>query len=578
MSLRLVLLLAAVAAVLGTTAPVAVAQSRADRPNIVLFLTDDQTRASLNAMTQTQKLVGGRGTRFDRAFASMPLCCPARATLLTGQYAHNHGVLANSGAVGGYPRLDHGNALPVWLQRAGYRTMQVGRYLNGYGTLVDKHTVPPGWTDWNTSIDPSSHNYVKWTMNENGQLRDYPQPNRPQEYQTDFYGRRAVELIREAAPSSRPFYLQVTFAAPHFARNRDPDDPPRFPTPSPAPRYRNAFAGAALPRPPNFDEADVSDKPQLVSDRPRLSAAQIAAMTENYQQELESLQSVDEAVASTLHTLRSQGELRNTLFIFTSDHGYMHGEHRWPSAKVIAYEPSIGVPLLMRGPGMPRKRRERRLVANVDIVPTILDAANARAGRIQDGRSLFKLMDDRGRQWGRNLLIENTTFSNGVPFYRGIRNERYAYVEHQYTGEYELYDLKRDRYQLRNLDGIQRYERVQADLSADLRLLRRCRGRGCRVRPRVRMLVRARTRPTGPRKRCVTGGVRVRVKGRDAKRLVRTDVLVGRRRVALDRRSPFRATIARRKLRAGRRALVRMRVTMRDGRVLTLDRRLRRCR
>jgi N-acetylglucosamine-6-sulfatase len=537
------------------------------RPNIVVLETDDQTAESLRVMQQTRALLGSAGTTFARSFVSFPLCCPSRATFLTGQYSHNNGVLHNAGAHGGYPALDHTNALPVWLQEAGYRTILLGRYLNGYGTLVDRSTIPPGWTDWHSTIDPSTFDYRSWDMNDNGQITSYPTPDHPGEYQTDFYTRRAAELIGQAAPSPQPFFMWLTFSAPHSGQPRDPDDPPGFPTPSPSPLHRDQFAGTPLPRDPSFDEADVSDKPDATLDLPRLSPESIAAIRENYSQELESLQSVDETVASVVAALGRSGELDNTLLVFTSDNGYMHGEHRHVNNKVIPYEPALRVPLIMRGPGVPAGRVDKRLVANIDLAPTILDAANASPHRVEDGRSLLQLLADPGKEWGRELLLENGQGANGVAAYRGVRNYRYAYAYYYNTGDEELYDLRRDPFELVNRAQDQRFESLRARLARRAFLLRRCRGARCRARPRLRAA-----------RRCVSRGLAVGLGGADARLVSGMEVRLGSSRVARDRRAPFLRVVPRRRLRSRGTRLLRVRVTTRDGRIVTLDRRLPACR
>ena len=575
MSKRAPVLCAATAAVALLALPAAVGAQTAPRPNIVFIMTDDQTRESVRVMRSVERGIAAPGTTFERSFATFPLCCPSRATALTGQYSHNHGVIHNAGPYGGYQRLNHANALPVWLQSAGYRTIQLGRYLNGYGVQNNPTQIPPGWTEWHATVDPTTFHYTNWLMNENGTIVGYA-ADRTGEHQTDFFGRRAVELIAEAAPSPQPFFLHLTFPAPHSGYPRDSDDPDRS-TPYPARRHRDAFANEPLPRTPNFNEADVSDKPAIVYDREPLTPEEIAGITENYQQELESLLSVDEAIGRVIRALERSGELANTLIVFTSDNGFMHGEHRWPSEKVLPYEPSIRVPLVMRGPGIPAGRRERRMVANVDLVPTLLDAANARPGRVMDGRSLFQLVSDPGAEWGREILLENGFGANRVPAYRAIRNERFLYVSHT-SGERELYDLSRDPFQLQNLDGDLRYEDVQLALAARLRTLRRCRGSRCRARPALGVALTARTRRGHRRVRCMPGrAVRMNLVGRDQRKVQRAEVFVGAARVAAVRRRPFRTIIRRGRLRSRGANRLRVRVTTRDGRVVTLDRRLVTC-
>ena len=195
---------------------------------------------------------------------------------------------------------------------------------------------------------------------------------------------------------------------------------------------------------------------------------------------------MDEGVAAIMGALRASGELDDTLVLFTADNGFFHGEHRVQNGKVLVYEPSIRVPLLMRGPGVPRGARRRQLVTNADLAPTILDAADARAGRVQDGRSLFPLLRDRGREWGRDLLIEGG--DAGANAFDALRTYRYVFV--QYTnGEQELYDLRRDPFQLQSRHADPRYSRTKAELARRLIALRSCRGRGCRARPGVRLRV-----------------------------------------------------------------------------------------
>jgi N-acetylglucosamine-6-sulfatase len=539
----------------------------AARPNVVVLMTDDQTQASLQYMTQVNGLLAGQGTRFDQSISSFPLCCPSRSTHLTGQYAHNHGVLHNAGPFGGYAVFDHINSLAVWLQQSGYRTMHVGRYLNGYSA---ESGVPPGWSDWHGMPHANAFNYTSWRVNEDGDLESYP--DEPGEYQTDFLAQRAGDLIEDAAPSEQPFFLQVWFTAPHSGGPRDPDDPTLIRTPSPAPRHRDAFAGTSMPRLPNFDEASMYDKPQVVADRRRFTPEKEAAIEENWRQEQESLLSVDEAVAHVVDVLARSGELENTLIVYTADNGFMHGEHRALAEKVLPYEPSIRVPLILRGPGVPRGRIDNRLVANVDVPATILDETDVLPGRVQDGRSLLPLLADPGAEWGRDILIENGNGANGVPAYRGIRNYRYLYVEHNTTGEYELYDLLEDPFELASKDGSDEYAAAQRDLRASLRSLKRCAGLACSEHPRLKLHVRP--RPVS----CVPGDLRVYVSGPEKEEVVGADVLVGSRRVARVSPPPLTRLIPQARLRTGRPFRLRVRAETRDGRRLTLDRRVRTCR
>jgi len=453
-------------------------KAEAPRPNIVVIMTDDQTVESMRVMSGVRSSLAAAGTTFSRAYASTALCCPSRATLFTGQYMHNHGVLGNRPPEGGYGRLDTANYLPGWLQRAGYHTVHIGKFLNRYGQDNPPSEVPPGWSEWYASVDLSTYQYTGYQLNENGALAGY------RRYQTDEYSQRAVDTVERLSPAAAPFFLSVGYLAPHSGGPRDSDDPAGIPTPQPAERHRDLYATEPLPRSPAFDEANASDKPSFIRRRPRLSAAQRAAIEESYRQRLESLLAVDEGVVRIVDALRAAGELENTLILFTSDNGFFHGEHRLPYGKVLVYEPSVAVPLIMRGPGVPRAARRRQLVTNADLAPTILEAAGATPGRVQDGRSLFGLLRDRDRDWGRELLFEGPTGFDAVAF-SALRNERYLYVEHD-NGERELYDMRRDPHQLASLHRDPGRAALQARLAQRLAALQVCAGASCRKRPRAR--------------------------------------------------------------------------------------------
>src|SRR5918999_1011697 len=501
------LALAGVAAANTVTAGAESLQQRA-RPNVLVIMTDDQTVESLRVMANVKTLLADQGATFDNSFASFSLCCPSRATFLTGQYAHNHGVLGNSPPEGGYARLDSSNTLPVWLQRAGYRTIHIGKYLNGYPGANRTH-VPPGWTEWYGSIDPSTYRFYNYTLNENGRLVTYGSD--PASYQADVYSRKAVDAVRRLAPAPAPLFLSVAFLAPHSGGPREPDDPRGIGTPVPAPRHRNRYAAEPLPQTPAFNEADVSDKPAGIRSRRPLTPQQVASVTENYRQRLESLLAVDDAVAALVAALRETGELERTLIVFTADNGFFHGEHRVLAGKVLLYEPSIRVPLILRGPGVPRGQHVAELVANVDVAPTIVDAAAARALRVTDGRSLLSLARDPGRRTGRDILIERGPGGNNQQIFTALRTPRYLYAEYS-NGERELYDLVRDPYQLTSLHGDPAHQRLRTWLAARLAPLRSCTGAACRSAPRLGVRVAYRFKK---RARCTGSRVRALVAARD---------------------------------------------------------------
>jgi N-acetylglucosamine-6-sulfatase len=531
-------------------------QAQPSRPNVLILETDDQTLAEMEVLPNVRRLIGGQGVTFDNNFDSFSLCCPSRATLLTGQYSHNNGVRDNKLPNGGYYKLDSTNTLPVWLQRAGYYTMHVGKYLNGYGTR-DPREIPPGWSDWHGSVDPTTYRYYNYTLNENGQLNTYCAKPEPACYQTDVYRDKANELIRSRVGQGA-WFMWVAFLADHSGGPHEADDPPGQNTPVPAPRYKNRLQGTPMPQPPNFNEADIRDKPRTVR-RPLLTQRQIANVQENWQQRRETLMAVDDAVVSIVDTLRTTGQLDNTLIVFTSDNGFFHGEHRIRAGKVLLYEPSIRVPLLMRWTGnrtLPRGVHRKQLTMNVDYAETVLGAvgAAARPERVEDGVDLLRFWRDGGLELGRDVLIDNQP---GAAHFDGIRTRNYLYAEYA-NGDREFYDLRKDPYELTSQHANPVYETLRASLATRLHRLVTCAGATCRTAPAVGMSVRR----TG----C---SIHATIAGPGA---VSVGFRVNGRRVATDSKRPFRMTVVRRGA-----VSVRARVTFTNDRLVTADRRVGRC-
>lgn len=522
------------------------------RPNVVVVMSDDQTVESMRVMANVNALLGGQGATFTHNYASFPLCCPSRTTFLTGQYGHNHTVMGNALPQGGYEKLapTHANTLPAWLKLAGYRTVHIGKYLNGYGRQRQTE-VPPGWDEWFGSIDPSTYRFYDYTLNENGKLVRYGTATT--DYQADVYTAKAVDAVKRLAPRAEPFFLSVAYLAPHSGGPRESDDPANLATPVPAPRHRNRYVAEPMPRTPAFNEADVSDKPLAVRRRPLIGAPRTNAITEMYRQRLESLLAVDEGVAAIVRALQDSGELARTLIIYTADNGFFHGEHRIPNGKVQHYEPSARVPLVIRGPGVPRGVRVAQPAVNVDLAPTIVDAANAKVGRATDGVSLLALLADRTRFVGRDLLLE-------TPTYAAIHTPRYVYVEHN-TGERELYDLVTDPYELASAHDNPAYAQIRSDLARRLLTLRACKAADCRRGPALAVS----SRCTGKRHR-------VALAGGDVRLVTRVDWIYRGRAAGADARRPFQATLA---APAG---TVRANATLSDGRRASVDRRLAACR
>jgi N-acetylglucosamine-6-sulfatase len=446
------------------------------RPNILVIMTDDQRLDQMRALPKTLALLAARGTTFDNSFVDFSLCCPSRSTFLTGQYAHNHGVLANGGPHGGYPHLDHSNTLPVWLQEAGYYTAHVGKYLNNYG--VDSPAPPPGWSRWFGLIDPSTYRMYHYTVSDGGTPVTYGES--PRDYQTDVLATKAEEILRSRAGASQPFFLTVAPIAPHLERIGREQFPPR-----PAPRHRGKFAAEALPRGAAFDEADVENKPAHIRRRPTFTTANRAHITEIYRAQLATLLAVDDLVERLVRALDTTGQLDRTVIFFTSDNGFFLGEHRVPEGKYLPYEESIRVPLIIfdgrgsRGGGFPAGARAAQMVSNIDLAPTIVALTGARARRMMDGRPLLPLALDPGQAKDRTLLIEGYGEGQGKPPFTAVRDPRWFYAEYK-NGDQELYDLRSDPAELRSLHADRVFAAVRQDLARRLARLHACAGESCR--------------------------------------------------------------------------------------------------
>jgi N-acetylglucosamine-6-sulfatase len=517
-----------------------------ERPSFVLIQTDDQTLDSLyatftafagaaetRAMPNTLDLIAKRGMTFNDYYVPYPLCCPSRVSLLTGRYAHNTGVKGNVQPNGGYFgfsfRAAASHNLATWLQAAGYRTIHVGKFLNGYGDEpYDTGTsVPPGWDAWHTVVKSDTHHYsYGYTLNDNGMLngpqgdsgswetREYsvrddigcpfaPLDGLPCHYLTDTLTNIATTEMLGTHPE-QPFFLQLDYNSPHgdFRRPAGPE---------PAPRHYDWFKGARHPhdRSEGFDEGNVTDKPRFIRDAPHLTPTEKKVYRTYYQKQLESLRSVDDGVKQVIQTLGQMGRLRNTYVIFTSDNGFFFGEHRLLGGKFLAYEPATHMPFLIRGPGIPQDSASDELVANVDVAPTLLELAGAEADKSIDGRSLVPYLEDPELRSSRPILFESFVETSDVEAqgqipagpsgttatasrakatasllappkdYAGIRLGPYKYIAWP-SGEKELYNIERDPYELNSLHEVPNFFPIRNFLHRQMKRLLDCDGRICR--------------------------------------------------------------------------------------------------
>jgi len=464
--------------------------STTEQPNIVFVLADDLDYASTQKMPEINSLLAEQGASFEEAFVSYPICCPARATILTGLYSHNHDVRGNKRPVGGFEKFrDEGleeDTIAARLQKeGGYRTALIGKYLNGYGADDPTH-VPPGWDEWYAK--PGRFEYYDYELNENGEIVSYG--SEEEDYLTDVLSGHATDFIRRAAAEDDPFLAYIAPTSPHN------------PT-TPAERHKGTFADEEAPRSPSFDEEDVSDKPSWIQDLEPVAENVSSRIDSHYEERLESMLAVDEMVGSLVEELEATGELENTYIFFTSDNGYHLGEHRVRQGKKTPYEETVRVPLFIRGPGVPVGSRLEDLVLNNDLAPTFAELGGLE-GFEADGRSLVPLL--RGQEpptWRSSVLLE--AFLDGKSAreqsdeveddeegasenrnegsrmdrtaFQAVRTKTDKYVEHE-NGERELYDLANDPYELDNL-----YEAADTalleNLKARLEALKSCSEEGC---------------------------------------------------------------------------------------------------
>lgn len=417
----------------------------AARPNFLLIITDDQDLETVHYMPRLDALLAAQGTTFTNMFVTTPQCCPSHVSILTGQYPHNSHVLNNWYPTGGFGRFfelggEH-STIATWLQAAGYRTARFGKYLTEYEATT---YVPPGWSEWYAYY--GSGKYFNYVLNENGTQVFYG--SSPGDYSTDVLAQKVVDFI-DRVDEGVPFFVLFAPAAPHG------DNVPNGPA-TPAPRHNGMFAGVQAPRPPSFNEPDVSDKPLAISSLPLLTAGQIAAIDDEHRTRLESVQSVDEAIEHIVTALAAHGRLENTYIVFTSDNGYHLGQHRLRNGKTQVYEEDIRVSLIVRGPQVPAGAFRDHLVLTIDFAPTIAKLARIKSGHDVDGQSFADLFDDPPpalNMWRRDFLVEVyrrlPPLGNGDAI-RALRTvDGLLYAEYD-SGPKELYDLIEDPYELEN--------------------------------------------------------------------------------------------------------------------------------
>ena len=505
------------------------------RSNVLVIQTDDMSARLLGAryvhrdgtvrsvLPRIQADLMQRGTFFTNMQSATPLCSPSRAALLTGRFSHSSKLITNNGAYGGWPGWQrssfHNQNLATALQAEGYHTAHFGKFLNNYAAGENAPLeAPPGWDRWVTdATDDSTRDFYGYYLLDassvSGELRG-PMGNRNYawdqnidppscsfldptcNYHTDQMTYLAAQEIKN---TDDPFYIQVDYHTPH-----GDSQPPGGP--QPATRHLGTVQKPLFQKPPSWNERDIQDKPtSLRRHMHRISSGQEGAIRYNYKRALESMMSVDEGIGHLLDTLEETGKLDNTFIFFFSDNGYFYGEHRFIRGKYLPHQPSARVPLLVRGPGvLPQKISSPG--SSLDITASLLDITGASLPQ-QEGRSLQNIWSG-GKPSRRAILTEfllsseffdtattstdislPETLAPAVPSpplrYRSILLYPYRYTEYRYGG-IELYNLRDDPHETRNLAYRPQHQKRLLDMRRLLREYRECRGEECVLPPTTR--------------------------------------------------------------------------------------------
>ena len=449
-----------------------------EHPNLLMITVDDASWNTMRYMPHLRQLMADQGITLRNGLAPTPICVPARASLLSGQYAHNHGAVTINGEGGGVAAFDEHRTLPVWLQQAGYRTMFVGKYLNGYGEQDAPTYVPPGWSSWHGTVDPSTYNFVQPTVNNNGALRTYHR------YSSSVISNISNGLLSQRAGTYKPWYMWVNYVAPHVGGPTAPDDPAsvypddRHPvsTTTPAERDAGTFSSLGLNKKPDMFEKNTSDKVIIRAAHTEWPAYRRHELRIAYDQRVESLQSVDRALVRTFRTLRETHQLRRTYVVFTSDNGFALGEHNL-SGKLWYFRDIAGIPMYIRGPGLPHGRVSRTPVSNADWAPTFAALADAKPTRTVDGVDVMPWLTSGAR--ARPVPVEGYPVKGGLtPLYAGIIDGPWTWVQGR-AGRGELYRRTVDPYQNHNLAKDPRYQDQKRRLREMTKRYADCSGSTC---------------------------------------------------------------------------------------------------
>jgi len=483
-------------------------RARDQRPNFVIVQTDDMTVDDLKVMPGVRALIGAAGATFEQMLTPFALCCPSRASLMTGCYPHNTKVQANFPPAGGFVPWEKVNGqkhTAYWLEQSGYHTVHIGKYINGYGQYNRPvKRVPSGWSEWYGTSDPSTYQMYGYRMNEPSGSKVYGDfyVEDPKNYGTDVYTAKALGVIKRAAATPGPFFMQVAYLAPHVETIPLTDgswkdswadiDKPESGSgitvqsipPRPAKRHANLLPNIELTKDPSFNEADRTDKHPFIQAIPPLTDEKIEDLEADNRSRKLSLLAVDEGVTAIVNTLRRTNQLDNTYIVFMGDNGYILGQHAISYGKYFPYEPALNIPALMRGPGIKPGTTVKGMTFEIDMAPTILELAGVKPNRPIDGLSLTGRLMDNEPLPRRPLLLssgpQQSASGQPLPLFDGVRTERYVWWVYE-DGFEEMYDLRTDPYQLQSVADDPAYLKTKLALIGLWDRLQDCKGAACRV-------------------------------------------------------------------------------------------------
>jgi arylsulfatase A-like enzyme len=462
----------------GAPQPADTGTRAAAKPNIVFILTDDLSKNLIPYMSSVRAM-RQNGTTFDNYFVADSLCCPSRSSIFTGDYPHNTRVLVNEGNredyPGGYEAFkkyeNQKHTYAVELDAAGYRTGFLGKYLNGY--KIRDHVVPRGWDEWHVASDGYTNVAGTYSITNVKRKGDGKHLSQPKAYMNDLLGERARQFADRANAAKQPFFLQISSFAPHSRVSEQDKDQPRFP-PAERDRPGGDYAHGDCGTKPGGGRYDCADL--KVRRTGAFDDATYDQLDNDLRNRVRMMQSLDDQIINLRKHLARNGQLDNTFFVFSADNGFHLGEHGMLRGKGTAYDHDSNPPLVVEGPGVRKGQVRDELVQNTDFYPTFQHMAGLDPKPSNGHGLMYLLHGGKPEQWRDGALMEHkpqlgkrkagTTadadpdldgdtaragFLPALHPYNAIRTRAWLYVRYDDGSRPELYDLRKDPGQHRNV-------------------------------------------------------------------------------------------------------------------------------